>query len=135
MGFEGQDDRIDMTLFELYLLLFRPWFDPVGIGAVNDFGDIPQMLDGMIQIENLHRIGEQFRGNVPNPACAIGNDHLTLGVWKIPARRFALDALCEGRGKRVGIQCTRGFNRRTVTDCQMSFKTDPLLSLKNAPLY
>src|SRR5260370_35584050 len=43
-------------------------------------GQFPEMLSGVIKIDDLNRAGEVLLGNIPDPFCSIADDDLLLGT-------------------------------------------------------
>ena len=77
---------------------------------------LADLLLGVIQINDLNRLGELFGSHVPDPGGPVAHNHLTLGQPKAPA--LGLTAYPPGERRQVGIGVSGGgtFDRRRVAD-------------------
>ena len=72
---------------------------------VNGFFDVKA-------VDDLNGVREQFPRDVPDPRCAIANDHGVFGFGEAAAASFTQDAFAELGSIFIRVQSRGAFNRR-----------------------
>ena len=62
---------------------------------IKQCGYIPEVLPGMIEIDDLHGPGKVLIGEIPDPDSAIANDDFGRGPLPASAPGFGIDAVAE----------------------------------------
>ena len=62
---------------------------------IEQCGQIPQVLPGMIEIDNLHSARKVLIGEIPDPDRTVANDDFGGGPFPAPAPRFGVEAVAE----------------------------------------
>src|ERR1022692_2039837 len=115
MGTESVDDGMQFALIEFRAARRCPWFAFAGYAEDRLSGSV-QSFFGVVPIENLCSLGEQFPGGVPNPSRAIAQHHAMGSLREASPRCFAQYALGEVRPIGAGIRSTGAFNRGRIRD-------------------
>ena len=73
--------------------------DPTSLGElvqrIKSPGDIPSVLAGMIEIDDLNRARKLLAGDVPDPPRAVAHDDLGEGAAPASVPSFQIQALAE----------------------------------------
>src|ERR1022692_1433496 len=115
MGTESVDDGMQFALIEFRAARRCPWFAFAGCAEDRLSGSV-QSFFGVVPIENLCSLGEQFPGGVPNPSRAIAQHHAMGSLREASPRCFAQYALGEVRPIGAGIRSSGAFNRGRIRD-------------------
>ena len=104
-GAEKADQLFDLALIELGLMTPKPAFLTDLVAGVQDWRQTPQVLAGMIQIDDLKGAGKMEIGKVPDPCGAVAHHHLLFGATPAAIPGFEVNALAKlaGRLHRAGI--------------------------------
>ena len=105
----GAQQRAEAAAIELVATPLGPAPGHVGAGPA-DLGDVPQVLLGVEQVDDLDGAGEQLVGDVPDPLRAVAEHHPAAGaVEAVPAglavdppERRQVDVVVPGRGALDG---------------------------------
>src|ERR1700686_3768170 len=84
---------------------YHPAFLRRRIMWIEQCGQIPQVLPGMIEIDNLHGTRKVLIGEIPDPDSTVANDDFGCGPLPASAPRFGVDGVAEFVG---GPRCTSG---------------------------
>ena len=88
--------RADAAVVELVAAAPGPAFRHVGAGDVDRLGDVPQVLLGVEQIDDLDGAGEQLVGDAPDPQRAVAQHDPAAGAVEAAPARLAFHAPANG---------------------------------------
>ena len=88
----------------------------VGAGHVDRLGDVPQVLLGVEQVDDLDRVGKRHVGDVPDPGRAVADHDLAGSAVEAAPPGLAFDAAGERRRFGVGVAGGGAFDGRRVAD-------------------
>ena len=78
------DQLLDLALIELALEFAGP-ASALSLVASKQFGaQLPHMLAGVIEVDDLNRVGEILLGEIPDPSRSVANNDLFLGAAPAP---------------------------------------------------
>jgi len=96
------DEIFDFAVVQLALFTQDPALLPGFILGVEGTRQFPQMLSGVIQIDDLNRAWEVLIGYVPDPLGAVGDDHFLFGPAPPALPGFSVDATAKLVGRFHG---------------------------------
>ena len=103
MAAERRQQSVEAACVQFLMSAFDPCRGARVGGSVESFGQVAEVLLGVKAIDDLPGLGKQFVGDVPNPGCAIAQDHGTRHCGETAARGFAPDPLAKFRALRGGV--------------------------------
>jgi len=92
------DQLFDLAIIEFVLLTHDPTFLLGILAGVEFASQVPKMLTGMIEVDNLDRTGEVFIGDIPDPFGSIANDDFLLRAAPTTPGGFQIDAFSKFSG-------------------------------------
>ena len=95
---------------------FGPRLNTGRVSRMERLGGVPDLLLGVIEIDDLNRLGELFAGQVPDPGGSVAQHDPTPGPSKAPALGLAAHPPGKRRQPGVGIAGGRTLDRRRVAD-------------------
>ena len=85
-----RDQFFDFAVFQPIQLVPQPALLGDFIGRIQLASQIPKMLAGMIEVDDLNRAGEVLIRNIPNPVRAISHDYADGGAVPTPIPSFRI---------------------------------------------